>query len=336
MRRTRLLASLLIAALALLVAGRTARAQSGQAALTIGGMVAHPLSLTPRDLAWLPPAQLGSACADGTQHVYAGVDLAGVLAAAGLQGADPLQSYINVTGADGHSVLIAWEEIDRLAGQHPLTGPLLALDRDGAPLAESGPIKLVWDGCPTARDVNSVQSITVGTFAPSAAAPALPQSIDRAAGLASVALGDGDLPGMTPRYFSLNEGASNAALPVATFRGFWSADGSTARAIDSLRAFGSVDVAQAAFATLPPRLLSLAFGCTPDNVQDAGPRGVGDGDDASSWHCVDAFGNGESFYADVFLHGRVVVTVIAVDPPGDGAETVTAWAHTIDARLGAL
>ena len=336
MRPLKPIASLLLATLACIAAGHSVRAQIAPVGVTIAGLVAHQLTFTPRDLAWLPPTQLAGVCADGTQHVYAGIDLAGVLAAAGLQGADPLQSYITVTGADGHTVLIAWEEIDRLAEQHSLVGPVLALDLDGAPLADGGPIKLAWDGCPTARDVDSVQTITVGTLAPSVATPAPQPSIDSATGLAARGLADADLPGMTPRYVALSEGASSAALPDATYRGYWAADGTTAKAIDSLRTFSSVEAAQDAFASLTPQTLALALGCAPSSLIDAGARGVGEADDGSSWRCVDNLGEAETLFGEVFRQGRVVVSVVAVNPSDDGDTIVTGWAASISARLAAL
>jgi hypothetical protein len=71
-------------------------------------------------------------------------------------------------------------------------------------------------------------------------------------------------------------------------------------------------------------------------VQDLGAQGIGDGDDLSSWDCVDASGAPEQFYAEVFYSGRVVGAVIAINPPGAGGQTVTTWAQSVAARLATL
>jgi DMSO/TMAO reductase YedYZ molybdopterin-dependent catalytic subunit len=333
--RLRLFMPLLIAAV-LLLAPRIARAQNAPAAITIDGLVMHPITFTPRDLVWLPPTQLGGGCADGSQHAYAGIDLAGVLAAAGLQNADPLQSYITVSGADGHSVLIAWEEIDRLAQAHSLVGPVLALDYDGAPLTEGGPVKLVWDGCPSARDVDDVQRITVGSFGQNAGNSAPPQQVESAPALAAAGLSADDLPGLTRRYLAQSQGAASAALPLALSRGYWATDDGPEKAIDSLRTFLAADASRSTFAALTPSVLAPAFNCAPTDVQDLGAQGIGDGDDLSSWDCVDASGAPEQFYAEVFYSGRVVGAVIAINPPGAGGQTVTTWAQSVAARLATL
>lgn len=333
--RLRLLAPLLLLA-TLLLAPRVVRAQNAPATLTIDGLVAQPLTFTPRDLIWLPPTQLAGGCADGSQHAYAGIDLAGVLAAAGLQNADPLQSYVTVTGADGHSVLIAWEEIDRLAQAHSLFGPVLAVDYDGAPLTEGGPVKLVWDGCPSARDVDNVQHITVGSFAQNAGNAVPPPQVESAPALAAAGLTADDVPGMTRRYLAQSQGAASDALPLALSRGYWAADNGPAKAIDSLRTFLAPDAARSTFSALTPAVLAPAFNCGPTDVQDLGAQGIGDGDDLSSWSCLDAQGAPETFYADVFYSGRVVGAVIAIDPSGAGGETVADWARNIAARLATL
>lgn len=341
MFRNRLILALVACSCALVMGSRGLRAQEEpySAAFTVDGLVAHQLTFTPRDLAWLPITQLTGQCADGSQHTYAGIDLAGVLAAAGLQNAEPLQSYVEVSGAGGARVLIAWGEIDRLALPHPLAGPVLALALDGEAIGRNGgAVRLVWDGCPSARDVPAVQRITVGTVGDLSDLPSAPPTadIDDAAGLAQVALSSADLPGLVPQYVGLATGSASDQLPIAVYRGYWAAPDATTRALISLRTFASADVASAGY-QLTLAVLPQAFACTVQESQDLGALSVGDEDHLLSWSCDDFLGSPATFSASIFRRGRVVAAVVAVQGQNaDASETVTGWARALDAKLAAV
>jgi hypothetical protein len=184
--------------------------------------------------------------------------------------------------------------------------------------------------------VDTVQQITVGSFAPNAGNDAPPRRIESAPALASAGLTADDVPGLTRRYLAQSQGAASDALPLALSRGYWATDDGPEKAIDSLRTFLAADAAQATFAALTPSVLAPAFNCVPTDVQDLGAQGIGDGDDLSTWNCVDASGAAETFYAEIFHSGRVVGAVIAINPPGDGRQTVTTWAQSIVTRLTTL
>jgi DMSO/TMAO reductase YedYZ molybdopterin-dependent catalytic subunit len=338
MFRIRLMLALAACACALLVGGHGLRAQEApySGAFTIDGLVAHQLTFTPRDLAWLPVTQLTGQCADGSQHTYAGIDLAGVLAAAGLQNADPLQSYVEVSGAGGTRVLIAWGEIDRLALTHPLAGPVLALVLDGEAIGRNGgAVRLVWDGCPSARDVPAVQRITVGTLADAPSSTLLAAQADDATGLAQAALSDADLPGLVPQYIGLANGSPSDQLPHAVYRGYWAAPDATTRALVSLRTYATADTVSAGY-QLTLALLSQTFACAAQGNQDLGSLGIGDEDHLMSWSCPDFLGSPATFSASVFRRGRIVAAVVAIQAQGDTTDTVTGWARALDAKLAAL
>jgi len=142
-------------------------APAAQAALTVGGDVTTPLSLSLDDLRHMPRKTVTAL--NGHTHkqeTYEGVPLAELLKRAGLPQGEALRgaamtTYVIAEGADGYRALYAAAELDSSFQDSDV---IVADTLDGAPLdAHEGPLKLVapHDKRP-ARWVRSLRSITVG------------------------------------------------------------------------------------------------------------------------------------------------------------------------------
>ena len=162
-RRSLLIACLLVISLMPIISGRTlaqdstpdASPQASPAAGTsfeITGLVDKPLILTVADLQALTPQTVDVTFKSGEgdqAHTFTGVLLSDVVAMASPT-LDPdvknqlLHRYLVVTANDGYEVVVSMGEIDPGFGNQPY---LLAWEQDGQPLTGTdGPVRLVTPG----------------------------------------------------------------------------------------------------------------------------------------------------------------------------------------------
>jgi DMSO/TMAO reductase YedYZ molybdopterin-dependent catalytic subunit len=137
-------------------------------AVRLHGRLDRPGELTVRQLRQLPVHRvevsfdcLGSG---GQRHGFEGPKLWDVLRAAGprvdFQGRKQRPRLVlTVTGADGHSAVLSWAEIDPDFGGQQI---LLATDMDGDPLDETGPQLVVPADACGARYISGVAEVWLG------------------------------------------------------------------------------------------------------------------------------------------------------------------------------
>lgn len=149
---------------------QSATAPASSVALTVGGDVATPLSLSLDDLRHMPRKTVTAL--NGYSHkreTYEGVPLAYLLQRAGLPQGENLRgaamtTYVIAEGADGYRALFAAAELDSSFQDSDV---IVADTLDGAPLGpREGPLKLVapHDKRP-ARWVRVLRSLTIGKVA---------------------------------------------------------------------------------------------------------------------------------------------------------------------------
>ena len=342
MPRSRAIPFVLLCACALLEALHGAprvAAASAQATplFTISGDVRTPLTITDDDLAWLPNTAITRVCPPNGPEAFQGLDLRGLVNAAGPLAADPAGYTVTITGATGASVTYPGDALAPLASaQHP-GGPLLATSALPNPLPDgAGPVFLASQTCEATQDVAQVQTITVTTTADaSPSAPASP-SVDDPAGLAAAALRSDDLPGFSLRY-SLAQ-AVLAPLPdnpTVQYGGYWAQDDThLAELIDS---YATADAASQPLRSLPTTVMAAATDaeCDAASVRMLGPLGLGDEDGAYGYSCP---GDGDTpatvIAGDAIRSGRVVITVaVSMPAPGDPTAQLQAAAQAAVADL---
>ena len=140
---------------------------ASEAALTVGGDIPTPLSLSLDDLRQMPRKKLTVTNSHNRkQETYEGVPLADLLKRAGMLQGEKLRGaamtdYVIAEGADGYRALFAAAELDSSFQDSDV---IVADTMDGAPLGpREGPLKLVapHDKRP-ARWVRMLRSITIG------------------------------------------------------------------------------------------------------------------------------------------------------------------------------
>lgn len=136
------------ACLFLLIVLGCAWAQAPSAALTVGGDVKAPLTLSVQDLAAMPRATVQLKGEKSTVE-YTGVPVHEILKRAGVPSGKELHgpalaSYLLVEAKDGYQVVFALPEVDPAFTDKVV---LLADTADGKPLGEGqGPFRLVVPG----------------------------------------------------------------------------------------------------------------------------------------------------------------------------------------------
>jgi DMSO/TMAO reductase YedYZ molybdopterin-dependent catalytic subunit len=113
----------------------------------------------------MPTAEVSAAAHDAPTSQWKGVTLASILGQAGAPAGKQLRgramaSYVRVTGTDGYQVVFALTDFDP-DFNHGAT-VILADERDGKPLTDDGPFRLVIPGdARPARWVRNVKTIEV-------------------------------------------------------------------------------------------------------------------------------------------------------------------------------
>jgi len=133
--------------------------------LTIGGEVANPVKLTASDLAKLPRRSVQAKDHDGKETTFEGIELAEVLALAGVKSGEQLKGkelalFLVVDAADGYRAVFALPELDHAFTDRTI---LLADRRNGKALTEKeGPLRIVVpDEKRQARWVRQVVALTI-------------------------------------------------------------------------------------------------------------------------------------------------------------------------------
>jgi DMSO/TMAO reductase YedYZ molybdopterin-dependent catalytic subunit len=134
-----------------------AQAAPSAAALTVGGAVEHPLTLSLADIAKMRRSAIQTKAHDGSTVSYEGVLISDLMQAAGvpsgekLRGAD-LAACLLATAKDGYRVVFSLAELDAAFTD----SKVLVADRmNGKPLpAGQGPLKLV-----APRDKRAARSV---------------------------------------------------------------------------------------------------------------------------------------------------------------------------------
>ena len=115
------------------------------ARLTVDGDVAAPVTLTPADLAKMPRETVTLAVMDGSKVAFEGTPLIEILKKAGVpfgkeMRGKALAGYVLAEAGDGYQVVFSIGELDPGVGGTRVT---VADRREGQPLSQQGPIRLV-------------------------------------------------------------------------------------------------------------------------------------------------------------------------------------------------
>jgi DMSO/TMAO reductase YedYZ molybdopterin-dependent catalytic subunit len=133
--------------------------------LTVGGKVAHPLSLTRADLDKFTRQAIKAKGSNGKEHNYEGVAVGDILQKAGVEFGEALHqdaaaTYLLAEAADGYQVVFALPEFDSPSIDRLI---LIADRQDGNPIpAASGPLQLIAPGDKGhGRWVRQIKSLTL-------------------------------------------------------------------------------------------------------------------------------------------------------------------------------